>query len=301
MKLNGHINTVKPFFFQGAKFQIEPETLRLNDGDFLRIYYLAEYNTDPNKTVLLIHGMMGNKDSPVIIKTARQLLDQGYSPIIVEMRNCSNLPNNTSKFFHAGSVEDLSTTIKYLCEKFACPINNVIGFSMGANVLLKWSAVCDDAPNLVDHITCICLPLNLNQMAISANIGLNKVYQRVMLRRYRKSLTRRNDYTTQNLRKLINSVSSILEFDDKITARLNGYRDREDYYQQNCILQYLGHNNVHCSILNSANDPLISNSETILEKFKYHSNLDINILNKGGHLGLLHSNNKPIQLHTHYE
>ena len=284
-RLSGHIDTLRPSFSIEKQLLAESEILTLADGDFLALHYPLPLK--PERTLLIIPGMASNRHSPIVKATAKALMTKGYTPAIVELRNCADIPGSTTHFFNAGSDNDLAEVIQHLCEKIGSPLTGIIGFSLGANILVKWAANNPDATLQTAFIHCISLPLDLRLTALVADKGFNRLYQKMIISRYRQLLTRRHDRATQRFLPSLMKITRMYDFDEQITVPLNGYDSVEQYYTENSSLQFINHIGIPCKISNSTNDPLIPYN-ALYKSIQLRQNLELNLLPYGGHLGMLH-------------
>ncbi len=153
--LSGHIDTIRPLLLpQKKQFAATSEVFPLHDGDFLTLHYLQPIPPQPQGLLLILPGMASNRNAPIIMAATRTLLTQNFSPVIAELRNCSDMPGKTPKFFNAGSVADLTELGDYLCEKTGRPLSAIIGFSLGANILIQWAARNTNARQQTHFIHC---------------------------------------------------------------------------------------------------------------------------------------------------
>ncbi len=284
--LSCHIDTLRPSLLQGRQLPADSEIFSLSDGDFLAFHYPVPLN--PDRALLIIPGMASNRNAPIITSAARKLIAKNYTPIIVELRNCTDFPGKTSGFFNAGSVADLTEAINYLCEKICKPLSAIIGFSLGANVLVQWAARNTNSCRQTNFIHCVSLPLDLHITAEVANQGVNWIYQKIIISRHRQLLRRRNDSATLAILPKLDKIKRMYDFDEQITAPLNGYQSISQYYNENGALQYINDISIRCKITNSRNDPLIPDNG-LYSSICRRPTLELNMLPYGGHLGLLHT------------
>ena len=286
----GHIDTLRPSLhlsiFNAKPSDWSSEIVSLPDGDFVALHYPAPLQTD--KVILLIPGMTSNRKAPVVQSAVTDLLHEGYSPVVVELRNCTDIPGKTAGYFNAGSVEDVDFVIRHLCNKTCAPLMAVIGFSLGGIVMSQWAAKNALAHKYVRFLHCISVPLDLGLTANIVNAGFSRLYQKVVLSRYRYLLKRRQDVTTLSVVHKLDKIKSMFDFDEQITVPLNGYQCLEQYYSENSALQFLKEVRIPCKLTNSVNDPLIPYNK-LYKQLGAQPNFDLNLLANGGHLGLFHA------------
>lgn len=285
-KIQGHLETIAPALCKTASAYGETHAVHLEDGDVIYLTYSPRMN--PEKMVLILPGMASGISSPVVQKAHKMMQELGYSPIVMEFRNCSLAPNNSAKFYNAGSYADLDEVVNHLTETHGHPLKNIIGFSMGGVNLVQWAAKAKNVTARVEKITTIAMPLDMESTANAANTGANKIYQKRMIEQYRHLLGRRHlscKNTNQILSRL-DHVKTAAEFDEKITVPLNGYANLASYYGQNTASQYIRHAQVPYTVINSQNDPLVPVNKA--EFMGLGESARMVLLPHGGHLGWLH-------------
>lgn len=169
--------------------------------------------------VLLLHGLTGCEESSYIRVTGRELLLAGYPILRANWRGAGPSLGKTKAFYHAGRSDDLAAILGSMSGELAKNGLAAIGYSMGGNVLLKYLAERGGLSHLRAAI------------AVSPPIDLHAAQQRVGARRNR----RYHDYLLGRMRQERPSdiaAETILEFDDRIVAPANGFKDALDYYAQ---------------------------------------------------------------------
>lgn len=283
----GHIDTIRPSLFPfTTHLYTDREIVNLPDQDFVVLHYPAPLQA--NKTILLIPGMASNRNAPVILAAVRELLANGYTPVVVELRNCSDIPGKSAGYFNAGSTADVDVVIRYLCNKIGAPLRGVIGFSLGGIVMSQWAAKNDLAQHFIHQLHCISVPLDLGLTAKIVNEGFSRLYQKVVLSRYRRLLKRRHDAATVSIANKLDRIKSMIDFDEQITVPLNGYQCLEQYYTENSALQFLKEVRIPCRLTNSINDPLIPYNR-LYRQLGAQPTFELDLLPGGGHLGLFHA------------
>lgn len=278
----GHLQTVLPSILPYEKLKLISENVELSDGDFQMIHYPVI--PQAGKTILLVHGMGGNRFSPIVHMHAKQLLASGFTPVIAELRGSSDMPNRSEKFFNAGSVSDFDELVSFVANKIGAPLESIFSVSLGANLVVNWSAISDTVREKVKTIHCIGLPLSLEKTASMANVGFNRVYQKIVFTKYKSTLLERDCSVTRKVFPQLKKISTMLEFDEFITVPLNGYRDLAHYYDDYSARQNVRNIQVPCTVVMSSNDPLIP----FCSEYKQLSNLEninLELIPKGGHLG----------------
>jgi len=86
------------------------------------------------------------------------------------------------------------------------------------------------------------------------------------------------------------NIRTIWQFDDYITAPINGFVDAVDYYQQASGRDVLSEIDKPCLIIHASDDPFLSHSDTINVK-NLPKNIRFEVSKQGGHVGFIQGNN----------
>ena len=66
------------------------------------------------------------------------LNENGYDTVAINLRGCSGEPNRLLCAYHSGKTEDVEEVIHYIQKSFNYGEINVVGFSLGGNLTLKY-------------------------------------------------------------------------------------------------------------------------------------------------------------------
>ena len=117
------------------------ERMETEDGDFVDLDWatvegMALPSTAP--LVLLVHGLEGSANSSYMLESCRALAERGVRAVAMNFRSCSGEPNRLPRFYHAGDTADLAAVLRHLRAAGPAATLGALGFSLGANVLLKY-------------------------------------------------------------------------------------------------------------------------------------------------------------------
>jgi predicted alpha/beta-fold hydrolase len=194
--------------------------------------------------VLLLHGLTGDQDSAYMRVTARALLGAGYPVLRLNWRGAGPGLGTTSSFYHAGRSDDLAAVIGGMTGALAGNGLAAIGYSLGANVLLKYLAERGGLSHLRAAV------------AVSPPIDLHAAQLRIAMRRNR----RYHDHLLARMRAerpCPDDIVSILDFDNRVVAPANGFRDAIDYYTQCSAGPRLGAIRTPTLVIHAKDDPWI--------------------------------------------
>ena len=122
-----------------------PAQIALPDGDRLVIRNRSPRGGHrPRPTALLVHGLAGSADASYLVRVGRRLFSLGVRVVRVNLRGAGEGFGLARGIYHAGRSDDLREVVN------VCSANNpgspvaLIGFSLGANLVLKLAAEASD-------------------------------------------------------------------------------------------------------------------------------------------------------------
>jgi hypothetical protein len=162
----------------------------------------------------------------------------------------------------------------------------VIGYSLGGNVVLKWLGEQGGAAS-VSAAVAVSVPFDLANAAARVHQGFSRVYERRMLRSLQQLM--RAKAARMPLPwddKTIAAISSLREFDDRITAPLHGFHGADDYYTRAGCKPYLSGIVTPTLVIHALNDPFMS--PTVLPgELELSEALTLELSARGGHVGFV--------------
>jgi predicted alpha/beta-fold hydrolase len=283
-----HLQTLFPSLLRRRALPpLRRQRIELPDGDFLDIDWTA---LPGRHCVLVLHGLEGSLESHYSGGLLKCLAQHGYRAGLMYFRGCSGSPNRLPRAYHSGETGDLDFVIRRLLESQAGLSVAVVGFSLGGNVLLKWLGEQGDAAPVSTAIA-ISVPFDLDSAAQQLQHGLSRIYRNHLLAKLRqsviaKSATHPPPVPLHRLRML----NSFHDFDDAVTAPLNGFRDVHDYYRQSSSRQYLRYIRVPTLILQARDDPFLPAS-ALPQEHELSKQVTLELSAHGGHAGFVAGNN----------
>ncbi|KXI30555.1 hydrolase [Paraglaciecola hydrolytica] len=287
---NRHVQTIFPRFFQKrAALSYRREDFSLPDGDKVNLVWVGE-PLAANALVVMFHGLEGSIDSHYCHNTAAYLQRQGFAVVVMHFRGCGGKPNLLARAYHSGETGDAWTLLNYLQQQYPDLPKLAIGFSLGANMLLK---LLGERPEqrIIQGAMAVSAPLLLNECADSINHGFARRYQKYLLKSMLKNLSLKMQ--SIDYRGLINiteeqipSIKTFRDFDQNITAPLHGFKDANDYYQRCSALPFLHKIKTPTLIIHAKDDPFMN--ENVLPKAEQLSAfVRVEVSEQGGHCGFM--------------
>ena len=263
----------------------------MSDGDFLECYWSNIKNHAINTPiVILFHGLAGSYNSPYIQGSIKALNTNGFNAVIMHYRGTSGIENNLPRSYHSGDSADAYAYISALKQKYKKAKLFAVGYSLGANMLLKLLGEYGNH-SLLDAAVAVSAPMRLDLCADTMNKGFSKFYQKILLKNLNKSLDKKYDkHDMQSLinlkRKEIKDLKTFWEFDDAYTAPIHGFTSAQDYYTSSSARQFLKDIKTPTLIIHSLDDPFMT-QEVLPKENEISKNVNLEISEHGGHVGFI--------------
>lgn len=260
------------------------ERLELPDGDFIDLDWTEGSEKTP--LVLVLHGLEGSIQSTYAKGMLSALKNSGFRAIFMHFRGCSEEHNRSSKSYHAGETGDLSYVLRTLSTREPSIPIAAIGFSLGANVLLKYLGETK-TDSLLSCAVSISTPFLLNRSADKLQKGFSKIYQKYLLTKLQKKILDKDRLIKSpiNLSNL-SKINDFWKFDDLITAKLNGFNSAQDYYKKSSSSYYLSDIKRPTLLLQALNDPFLY-PDAIPSQGELPTHVQLELYKSGGHMGFI--------------
>ncbi|MFY9753253.1 MAG: alpha/beta fold hydrolase [Candidatus Acidiferrales bacterium] len=243
-------------------------------------------------TLVLLHGLEGSSDSGYMMGTAEKAFAAGFNVVRLNQRNCGGTENLTPTLYHSGLSGDLRAVLMELIERDGLPEIFAAGFSMGGNLVLKMTGeFADGAPRELRAVVAVAPALDLAACADELARPKNFVYQRHFVTRLKRRMRFKAGlfparYTAERLRNL-ERISTVREFDDKITAQFCGFRDAADYYTQSSAMNVLAAIRRPTLIVTAQDDPFVPFASFDLPALSGNPNITFVAPQHGGHCAFI--------------
>ncbi|KAJ4479033.1 Alpha/Beta hydrolase protein [Lentinula aciculospora] len=148
---NGHLQTlfsVAGDFTNIDKVIYERTYLRLMDGGTLGLDFTPPGNTFPDDAPIIVvcHGLTGGSYEAyvrAVLAPACAPVSEGglgYRAVVVNFRGCAGVPVTSKQLYSAGWTDDLRMATIYLAHTYPRAPQLGLGFSLGANVMVRYLA-----------------------------------------------------------------------------------------------------------------------------------------------------------------
>jgi len=289
---NPHLQTVYASLFRRLSLKnFEIEKFTLSDGDFLECYWQKLDNTQKNTPiVILFHGLAGSYKSPYIQGTMQELKEAGFNSVLMHFRGCSGKENLKPRSYHSGDTQDAYEFISSVKKRFPQAKLFAVGFSLGANMLLKLLGERENNCSLSAAVA-VSAPMLLDTCSTYMNKGFSKFYQRLLLKDLKNDLNKKYDkfdmkkYISLN-KDDIKKLKTFWAFDNAYTAPIHSFSSAQDYYTKSSSRQFLKFITIPTLIIHAKDDPFMPSS--ILPKHsEISSAITLEISKYGGHVGFV--------------
>lgn len=285
----GHTQSLAGNFLRSKKWiSLRRKRLDTPDGDFVDIDFADVRGAswaqlgEGAPIVLVLHGLEGSSNSGYMYESYRQLAKMGLRPVGINHRSCSEQMNRTLRLYHAGFTDDILLVLAYLKETFPTVPIGLMGFSLGANMLLKLLGQSGEEALAAAGVA-ISPPFDMVKGSAIFNEGEGKFYSRVFLRRLQQKVrVKLTQFPDEPALHAALQAKTVWEFDDVATAPLFGFAGADDYYRRNGSGQFLGAIARPTLILRSLDDPFFAN-DVPLEVIERNPNVVAELTQYGGH------------------
>lgn len=262
----------------------ETVELPLGDGsgDRLVARVLRPPEAVPDRpVVVLVHGLGGSEDSTYLKVSASHLLAQGVRVALLNLRGAGPSRIHCTQQYHAGRTGDFRDAVNGLPEDLKN--NGVVaaGFSLGGNMLLKYAAEFGGLRGVVS----VSAPIDLRAASYRFLDARNRIYHAYLLAGMKREALGEGAIVSDEERRILPGLRSILEFDEQIVAPRGGFADADDYYAQNHARQFLPAIRIPALIIHALNDPWIPASAYTSFDWSSSPALTPLLPRSGGHVG----------------
>ena len=211
--------------------------------------------------VIVLPGLQGDLGSAYVRGLLRACQARGWRGVLLNYRGHIE-PNRLPSSYHCGMTCDLDYLAQHLSEREPGTPLAVVGYSVGANICLKWLGECGQRGQSLPVVAAVGIsaPFHLGVVAKKIERGFSRVYQWYLLGSLRRDVVRKMAARGDDLgitRRELRRLNTFFKFDDRISGPWHGFRGAEDYYAKTRSDVLLKHVAVPTLIVNARNDPLV--------------------------------------------
>lgn len=275
---------------RGVQFQ--RRRLETADHDFVdvdlatvdRYGWLWTALGDTAPLVLVLHGLEGSARRGYMVEMYRQLAQQGIRSMGLNFRSCSGEMNRTTMTYHAGFTADVTLVLDWLHAQFPDVPLGLVGFSLGANVTLKYMG---EGGQHVQAATAVSPPFDLAMGSAVLAGGSGRLYTPRLMHSLKEKMRLKEAQLRGHIDydRLI-ATQTLYEFDE-LWQPINGFANAADYYAQCSSQQFLPHIDKPTLILRALDDPFFDPGDVPYETLSANPYLRPILTRHGGHVGFL--------------
>ncbi|MCI0750298.1 MAG: alpha/beta fold hydrolase [Flammeovirgaceae bacterium] len=282
---NPHLETIYPSLFRKVVVPYQRERINTPDNDFLDLDWLKQ---NSESVAIISHGLEGNTHRTYMQGMARAFYQQGFDVLAWNYRGCSEEMNRQLRFYHSGATDDLDWVVKHASQQSYKNIY-LVGFSLGGNLTLKYLGERKPIDPIKKAVV-FSVPMHLSSGCKKISQPSNIIYSLRFLRSLRRKVKSKASLRTDLDIRKIDTIKTLLEFDDHFTAPLHGFTNAEDYYEKNSSLFFVEKIQTPTLIVSALNDPFLSAECYPMNLLRQHAYLQFETPGRGGHVGFAQFN-----------
>lgn len=281
---NAHIQTIAATWFKRASLVAEHTRVELNDGDFIDLLWYGKKHRH-QRIVLILHGLEGGECSHYVRSVIYNLRQANYQVVFMYHRGCSQTSNRLAKSYHSGQTDDPESVIRYIENQTKQSVYAIVAYSLGANVLLKYLGEQGDNARIQKAIA-ISTPFELAAACNKLDQGFSRIYQYHLIKQMRAKLALKRTQIDVPIKTNPANLKTFRDFDQHITAPLNGFKGAHDYYSRSSSRQFISKIRKPCLIIHAKDDPFLPAS-SIPKPDELPKNVQLQLSAHGGHVGFI--------------
>ena len=260
-----------------------------NNGVCLDWIKYEGINTENSPILIIFPGLTGCVDDPYVINIANEcIINGGFNTCIYQMRLLNDKLRVDKRYLFL--IDDINEALDEIRKEFGENKNIYgIGFSYGANQLVKYLGQKNYIKKKINAGVSICNPY---EFIISSRLGLNKLYNRMLLTFLQKVVRK----TRKNLENLKIDVDFLLnnnnlkDFDDFYTAKLFGFSCADEYYRNVSSVNEMKNINVPLLCISAEDDQICFEESIPYDDIKLNKNIALLHTSHGTHSAFIENN-----------
>jgi hypothetical protein len=286
---NPHVQTLLGHFLRGP-LPLLPNQLRfvpLPDGDQLVLHDSVPPRWQPGqRVVLLVHGMGGSHRSGTVLRMADALYQHGLRVVRMDLRGAGLGEKLARRLYTAGCSNDVRAAAAEVQRWSPSSPLALVGISLGGNIVLKLAGESATQPlTNLERVAAVAPPIDMVRCAELMAQRRNRLYEQYFVRALVNQVQRHQRFFRDIPRTRFPQRLTIREFDELYTAPRWGFAGALEYYREASAAPLVERIPVPALLLTSRDDPFIAVEP--FEALPQNGNLDVQILDCGGHLGFL--------------
>jgi uncharacterized protein len=272
----------------------EERLVEVEAGIHLRCwcYWYGNDRTKP-LTLIVVHGLEGSSDSQYMHGVARNGLAAGMNVVLMNQRNCGGMDHCAPTLYNSSLSGDVAAVVRSVLETGGVTRFALVGFSMGGNLVLKlageWGS---EGPAQFRAVAAVCPAIDLAASADALHEPANRIYEYYFLMQLFQRLRRKARFFPDKFElSRLRGISTLRQFDDRITAYYCGFTGADDYYARAAAANVVDRIAVPTLIIHAKNDPFIRMQPETLRKIAANPNITYIETADGGHCAFVGERN----------
>lgn len=243
-----------------------------------------------NGPILIIFpGLTGSVEDSYVINIANELIiNGGFNIGIYQMRLLHDKLKVDKRYLFL--IDDIDEALDDIRKEYGENKNIYgIGFSYGANQLVKYLGQKNNIKKKIKAGVSISNPY---EFIISARLGFNKIYNRMLLTFLQKVVVK----TRKNLEDLnfdvdfLLNTNQIKDFDDFYTAKMFGFSHADEYYRNISCVNDIKNVNVPLLCISAKDDQICFEESIPYDDIKFNENIALLHTSHGTHSAFVENN-----------
>jgi predicted alpha/beta-fold hydrolase len=287
----GHLQTLASFFLS-RRIVLPPSESRLIEvepGVQVLCHCHWQQERESTLTAIVVHGLEGSSESQYMLGIAAKGLAAGMNVVRMNQRNCGGTDALSPTLYHSGRSRDVAAVAQNLMDQDRISRFALVGFSMGGNLVLKLAGEWGrEAPPQFRAVAAVCPSMNLAASADALHLPGNRLYEYYFMWKLRAHFRVKARLSPQVFdASRLRGLTSLRDFDDKITAYYCGFDGASDYYERSAAANVVDRIVVPALILHAADDPFIRILSETRQKILSNPHITFVETGDGGHCSFL--------------
>jgi uncharacterized protein len=256
------VQTIASFLMSRKIHLPRPEERLVEVAPGIRVRCWCYWQTNDRAnamTIIAVHGLEGSSESQYMLGTARNGLLAGMNVVLMNQRNCGGMDHCAPTLYNSSLSSDVAAVARNVVDNDGVSRFALVGFSMGGNLVLKLAGEWGSAgPSQFKAVAAVCPAMDLAASADALHEPANRLYEwYFLLQLFRRMRTKARHFPDHFDLSRLRGISSLRQFDDRITAPYCGFAGADDYYARAAAANVVDRITVPGLIIHAANDPFI--------------------------------------------
>jgi predicted alpha/beta-fold hydrolase len=263
--------------------------LELRDGDFIDVDVAAPLRpAESAPWALVLHGLEGCSGSSYVRSLARRLVARGIEACLLNYRGCSGEDNRLARSYHSGATDDVHAAIEKLVAERAGRPFGVVGYSIGANLVMKLLGERTPLPAELRGAVAVSPPFDLVKASASLDGPSNFLYRAHLLRTLRtKALRKLERFPGIADQRAIARATTFAQYDEHFTAPVHGFASARDYWERCSGVRFIAGIERPLLLIAAEDDPFFPRGYVDRAAVAANSRLELLLSPHGGHVGFV--------------